>query len=146
MLRVRWPYRRCILLHRLKTFVLLAAASILLASHADAFELLMLRRAGCPWCIAWDREIGPIYAKTDLGRRVAIRFIDLDHGDTSKFRLASPVHFTPTFVLVEEDREIGRIEGYPGEDFFWGRLEGMLPSRSEKAGSEVVQRRRGEPP
>ena len=40
--------------------------------------------------------------------------------------LVSPIRFTPTFVLVDDGREIGRIEGYPGEDFFWGLLERLL--------------------
>jgi hypothetical protein len=134
------------LMRRLKACVVLMIASILFASHADALELLMFRRQGCPWCDAWDREIGPIYAKTDLGGRIAIRFIDLDHGNGMKLKLESPVHFTPTFVLIQEDREIGRIEGYPGEDFFWGRLERLVPNPSEKLGNEVVERRRGETP
>jgi hypothetical protein len=135
-----------LLMHRLRMCVVLVMASILFAARADAFELLMFRRAGCPWCAAWDREIGPIYAKTDLGRRITIRLIDLDHGVGMKFELESPVHFTPTFVLIDDGREIGRIEGYPGEDFFWGRLERLVPSPSEKLGDEAVQRRRGEPP
>jgi thioredoxin-related protein len=133
-------------MHYVKTCVVLMAASILLATHADAFELLMFRRAGCPWCAAWDREIGPIYGKTELGRRIAIRFIDLDQRDALKFKLESPVRFTPTFVLLDEDREIGRIEGYPGQDFFWGRLQGLVPSAPEKLGNEAVERGRGEAP
>tara|TARA_B100000686_G_C16664781_1_gene902962 strand:+ start:453 stop:608 length:156 start_codon:yes stop_codon:yes gene_type:complete len=28
------------------------------------------------------------------------------------------VGFTPTFILVEEGRAIGRIMGHPGESFF----------------------------
>jgi hypothetical protein len=27
---------------------------------------------------------------------------------------------------VEDGREIGRIRGYPGEDFFWGLLGEMI--------------------
>jgi hypothetical protein len=34
--------------------------------------------------------------------------------------------FTPTFVLVQNGRELERIEGYPGEDFFYGMLGVML--------------------
>ena len=92
----------------------------------------MFRRAGCPWCAAWDREIAPIYGKTDIGRQ-ALRFdsLDLAHVDEMKLALRRPVRFTPTFVLVDRDREIGRIEGYPGEDFFWGMLERLLPTSSE---------------
>ncbi|MEM9523423.1 MAG: hypothetical protein AAF982_05430, partial [Pseudomonadota bacterium] len=37
-----------------------------------------------------------------------------------------PVIYTPTFVLMKDGREYGRIEGYPGEDFFWGLLGRMI--------------------
>ncbi len=94
----------------------------------------MFRRAGCPWCAAWDREIAPIYPKTDVGSRVPVRLIDLDHVGGMKIVLKSPVRFTPTFVLVDEDREVGRIEGYPGEDFFWGMLERLLQTPPMKTG------------
>ena len=119
-------------MHRLKWAVLLVAA-ISFAPAATALELVMVRRAGCPWCAAWDREIAPIYGKTDIGRQAPVRFVDLEHMSEMKLALQSPVRFTPTFVLVDEDREIGRIEGYPGEDFFWGMVERLLPT-SPKVG------------
>jgi hypothetical protein len=94
---------------------------------ATALELVMYRRAGCPWCAKWDREIGPIYAKTDIGRRAPLHVVDLDRERGPDIGLKRPVRYTPTFVLVDGGREIGRIEGYPGEDFFWGLLERLLP-------------------
>jgi hypothetical protein len=121
-------------MRRSTTCIVLLAASILLAVPAQAFELLMFRRVGCPWCAAWDREIGPVYPRTDIGRRIPIRFIDLDQDDATKFRLKGPVHYTPTFVLIEEDREVSRIEGYPGPDFFWSRLENLVPERAHTTG------------
>ena len=30
-----------------------------------------------------------------------------------------PIRYTPTFVLAEDGKEVGRIEGYPGDEFFW---------------------------
>ena len=92
----------------------------------------MFRRAGCSYCLTWDRVIGPIYPKSDLGRRAPVRMIDLDRALPVSAQLHLPVHFTPTFVLIDDGREVGRIEGYPGEDFFWGlveRLVEMLPPR-----------------
>ena len=44
----------------------------------------------------------------------------------SGFAFATPVVLTPTFVLMEDGAEAGRIEGYPGEDFFWGLLGQMI--------------------
>ncbi len=86
----------------------------------------MYRRAGCPWCAAWDREIGPVYPKTDIGRRLPVRFVDLDKPSGEQIFLTSPVRYTPTFVLVADRREIARLEGYPGEDFFWGQLDRLF--------------------
>lgn len=116
------------------TWIALVAAVTSFAPAATALELVMFRRAGCSWCAAWDRDIGPIYDKTDVGRRVPIRFIGPERVSEMKSALKSPVRFTPTFVLVDEDREIGRIEGYPGADFFWGRLEGLLPPPPDDGG------------
>jgi thioredoxin-related protein len=115
-------------MHRMQGLLAVLVASVLFASTADAFELLMFRRAGCSWCGAWDREIGPLYARTDVGQRIPVRHVDLDRDDVTQFKLSEPIRFTPTFVLVEGNREIARIEGYPGEDFFWARLERLIPS------------------
>lgn len=100
---------------------------------AWAAELVMFRRAGCPYCQTWDRVIGAVYPKSDLGRQFPLRMVDLDRDPPLEAKLARTVRFTPTFVLVDEGREIGRIEGYPGEEFFWGLLEKLgrsLPSPS----------------
>jgi thioredoxin-related protein len=104
------------------TFAVLLA----LAAPARAAELYMYRSPGCPYCAAWDRAIGPIYGKTDLGRRAPLRHVDVTSRSQPQVVLTAPVRFTPTFVLVHEGRELGRIEGYPGEDFFWGLLERLM--------------------
>lgn len=96
--------------------------------------LLMAQEAGCYWCAKWNNEIADIYPKTAEGRAAPLQRYDL-HGETPDVEFDRRVHFTPTFVLVNEGREIGRIEGYPGEDFFWGLL-GML---IEKAGISPEQ-------
>jgi thioredoxin-related protein len=126
-------------MRRLPIWIALLAAGLLLAPAADAYELVMFRRAGCPWCAAWDRDIGPIYAKSEVGRRTPLRHVDLDRDAGLKLRLKSPVRFTPTFVLVDGDREIGRIEGYPGEDFFWGLLERLTARPPAEPSSEPAR-------
>src|SRR5882757_11465849 len=98
---------------------------IFLAGAAGAAELVMYRRDGCPWCAKWDREIGPIYPKTDFSKRVPLRPINLDH-DRDLPITHGAIRYTPTFVLVENAKEVGRIEGYPGDQFFWPRLGNLL--------------------
>jgi len=113
--------------------ILLVAASV-----AEAAELVMFRRDGCPWCAMWDREIGPIYGKTDIGRRVPLRMVDLPRERNAGIRTRGPILYTPTFVLVANGEELGRIEGYPGDAFFWGLLERLvatLPAGGQKGAS-----------
>ena len=117
--------------------LLLAVAAALPGSSADAAELVMYRRAGCPWCQAWDREIGPVYGKTEIGRRLPVRLVALE-GERPHVSLVSPIIYSPTFVMVDQDREVGRIEGYPGPDFFWGLLERLAQQLSPQTSNETI--------
>lgn len=95
----------------------------------------MVEQAGCHYCAQWKKEIGPIYPKTAEGQFAPLQMIDISVRDPEAFRYARRVTFTPTFVLVDETgAELGRIEGYPGEDFFWWVLEKMLRENTDFEG------------
>src|ERR1035437_9590845 len=49
-------------------------------SNARAAELVMFEQAGCAWCEAFDREIAPIYGKTEEGLRAPLRRVDTAQG------------------------------------------------------------------
>lgn len=112
----------------LRTLALICALALPIAAWADTY-LLMAEEDGCYWCGKWNEEIAHIYPKTAEGRIAPLRRYDL-HSETPGASLEKRVSFTPTFILVEDGREVGRIEGYPGEDFFWGLLTMMF----ERAG------------
>ncbi|KAA5596256.1 hypothetical protein F1193_15820 [Blastochloris sulfoviridis] len=95
---------------------------------AWAAELLYVRDAGCPYCRAFEAQVRPAYDKTPEGRRAPLRQVEFRGRDLEAFTLTRPVRYTPTFVLVEGGVEIGRIEGYPGDEFFWSRLGQLLES------------------
>lgn len=96
------------------------------AASALAAELVVYRRDGCPFCGRFEREVAPVYAKTREGGRAPLRRVDLPAGGISGAGLAEPVIATPTFVLVDRGREIGRITGYLNDDMFWGLLGQLL--------------------
>jgi hypothetical protein len=97
---------------------------------AYAAELLMIERHGCHWCERWNAEIGPIYPTTTEGARAPLRRVQIrELPDDVTF--ASPPIFTPTFVLVDEGRELGRIEGYAGDEFFWFVLTNLLDAHPD---------------
>jgi hypothetical protein len=110
--------------------VVLAAGAfgtgVLAAGPAGAAELVMFRAPGCSWCAAWDREVGDAYPKSPEARVAPLREVQLNRDPDGGLALDRRVRYTPTFVLAHEGVEIGRIEGYPGEHFFWGRLDELL--------------------
>ncbi len=106
--------------------LLVCVYSFGVVSAARAAELIMFEEQGCPWCERWRKEIGVAYPSTPEGKRAPLRRIDISQARASGVQLASPVVVSPTFVLADKGREIGRIIGYPGADFFWGLLAELL--------------------
>ena len=102
-------------------------------STAQAAELVMFEQAGCSWCEAFDRDIAPIYGKTEEGRRAPLRRLDVAQNLPPDLAFLDVERLTPLFVLVDRGREIGRIRGYPGEDHFWGLL-GVLMKKLDASG------------
>lgn len=93
---------------------------------AVAAELLYVHDPSCGYCREWERAIGPSYPGSSEGKRAPLRPMLIRDVPRAGLALRSAVRYTPTFVLLEGDREIGRIEGYPGPEFFWFRLDELL--------------------
>jgi len=110
---------------RLQAWFAAAAVLVVLApgvTPARGAELLMFESAACEWCEIWDQEVGVVYDKTAEGRLAPLRRIDIYETRPADLRPVRGIVYTPTFVLWERGREVGRIIGYPGEDGFWGLL------------------------
>lgn len=86
----------------------------------------MFEEPDCPWCKRWRDDIGVAYPKSKEGQRAPLRRVMVHDQAKAGVTLASPVVFSPTFVLVRDGGEVGRIQGYPGADFFWGMLAELL--------------------
>lgn len=107
-------------------FVIFTLLLTPMALSAQDVRLLMGDEQGCVWCERWTEELGPIYPKTAEGRAAPLLRQDVHDPLPEGIELARGLHFTPTFVLLVDGQEKGRMEGYPGEDFFWGLLGMML--------------------
>jgi thioredoxin-related protein len=106
--------------------MLWAAALVAVAQGVAAAELVMFEDPGCPWCRRWHAEIGPGYPRTDEGRLAPLRRVDIKDQAKAGVALKQPVIVTPTFVLVEDGQEVGRVVGYAGSEFFYGLLGDVL--------------------
>lgn len=109
-----------------KSFLVAALAMIATATSAPAAELVMFEQAGCVWCMRWNDEIGPAYPNTPEGKIAPLRRVDIHKPLPEDLKNIRVERFTPTFVLVENGKEIGRMRGYTGDEFFWFLLTEML--------------------
>lgn len=94
--------------------------------QAMAAELLLFDTRGCYWCERWISEVGPYYHKTREGQIAPLRLVSLDKPRPVDLTWIQGVRASPTFVLIDQGREIGRIVGYDDEQVFWARLGEMM--------------------
>jgi len=110
--------------------VAISGAALLQPARAGSATLIMVEERGCIYCLRWDKDVGRGYARTAEGRAAPLRRVRRDAG---VLRALAPVVYTPTFILVRDGREVGRITGYPGQLYFWDELSDMMA----KAGIEA---------
>jgi hypothetical protein len=109
--------------------VVISLLMALLPARADVagFEgrttLVMVDAIDCGYCRKWEREVGVGYPKSDEGRTAPLTKIR--RGD-ARLKAFSGLAYTPTFILVVNGQERGRIVGYPGADFFWAELDRLI--------------------
>jgi len=110
--------------------------AMIFAVPAQAAELVMIDQEGCHYCEVWTEEIGPIYPKTAEGQFAPLRRVDI-HDIPEELKLESHPAFTPTFILVEENQELARIEGYPGDLFFWPMISRMFEEHTDYSNPDL---------
>jgi thioredoxin-related protein len=96
------------------------------ARAADALELLFVERSGCPYCALFKREALQAYIASELNLSAPLRRASLDDGQPTGASLDEPVRFTPTFVLLRDGREVGRVVGYTDNALFFGAVERLI--------------------
>ncbi len=95
-------------------------------SQTTAAELILYGEPGCIYCAKWRQTIGPIYAKTAEGKKAPVRELLVAEGKGGGNGLASAIVFSPTFVLMNDGKEVGRFLGYQNDEFFWFTLDRLL--------------------
>ena len=98
------------------------------AEQARSLELVFITSEHCPFCKAWERDVGQIYDSTPYALKARLRRVDLGDVVSALPAGAVKVFGTPTFLIVENNTEIGRIEGYQSSEmFFWALSEYINP-------------------
>lgn len=89
-------------------------------------QLVMFESAACTYCEIWHEEIGSILPKTSEAEQVDLRLVDINDDRPDDLAHIKGVVYTPTFVLMDDGEEIGRIIGYAGDHFFWWMLDELI--------------------
>ena len=87
----------------------------------------------CAYCKAWENEIANIYLKTEFEDEFKLSFINFfSNVELENYGISKTVKVTPTFIFVKDKMEVGRIEGYNGQELFWWQVDEIIKSSSIK--------------
>lgn len=103
-----------------------APPAVAAQAATSSVQLLMVEQRGCVYCRQWDREIAPGYGATTTGRAAPLARVDIRGPWPDGLALDRRPYVTPTFILLRDNQEMARIEGYPGKTRFYPMMETML--------------------
>lgn len=98
-------------------------------TRATKFQLVVLEADGCIYCNVFRRQLLPAYEASLHGKKAPIRFIDINDPALGELGLTQPVGLVPTFVVLENNEEIGRIPGLVGRHDFFRALDYIFAGR-----------------
>lgn len=89
-------------------------------------ELVVMEAPGCIYCTIFRRDVLPDYVASPRSKELPIRFVDINDEAANNLGIDSPVDMVPTFVVLKNNKEIGRIPGYTGPEFFFHTINYLL--------------------
>lgn len=94
---------------------------------ADAtMEIVVMEAPGCIYCTLFRRDVLPSYAASQQAKDVPIRFVDVNEEAADALGLDSPIDIVPTFVVLRNNHEVGRIPGYVGPENFFHSINHLI--------------------
>lgn len=106
--------------------IVIAAFLMLWTLPSWAMELVMIEQEICPYCKLFDSEVGEQYSSTEAGKRAPLRRVNVKESWPEDLKGISHGQLTPSFILVDDGKELGRFRGYSGHKEFWALLQQLL--------------------
>ncbi|MEQ1577583.1 MAG: hypothetical protein ABL894_08020, partial [Hyphomicrobium sp.] len=72
------------------------------------------------------RDVWTSYETSQRARSVPMRFLDLNAEAFATLDLDGPIESVPTVLVLQRGKEIGRIPGYVGPEFFFHSIDRLL--------------------
>ncbi len=85
-----------------------------------AARLIMVTSEHCPYCQAWERDVGAVYDKSSYAAKLPLSRVGIGSKMPQNVAIKKPIVGTPTFLIILNGEEIDRQRGYvDAEMFFW---------------------------
>lgn len=101
-------------------------ANIIGGQTAENLQLVVLEAPGCTYCNLFRKYVVAAYETSPKSRSLPLKFIDLNDEAYAELGLDGPVDMVPTTVLLQNNREIGRIPGYVGPENFFHAVNHLM--------------------
>ena len=99
---------------------LVALFFIAITHNAAAARLIMVTSEHCPYCQAWERDVGVAYDKSPYAAKLPLSRVGIGSEMPENVAIKKPIVGTPTFLIILNGQEIDRKRGYvDAEMFFW---------------------------
>ena len=93
---------------------------------AGAFQLVVMEADGCTYCGIFRRDVLPSYEASERAKDMPVRFIDVNDVEKARLDLQAPVNIVPTFIVMKDNKEVGRIPGYLGPENFYPTIKYLM--------------------
>ena len=95
----------------------------------QTLRLVVMTAPGCIYCGLFRRDVQPSYETSPHGAEIPLNYIDINDDAADKLELKSPIEIVPTVVLLEGNKEVGRIPGYVSPENFFHAFNYLLAQR-----------------
>ena len=111
----------------LKRFLVALFFIAITHNAAAAARLIMVTSEHCPYCQAWERDVGVAYDKSPYAAKLPLTRVGIGSEMPENVAIKKPIVGTPTFLIILNGQEIDRQRGYvDAEMFFWWLSEHMV--------------------
>lgn len=103
-----------------------------LPASVVAAELVVYSTKDCAITQRFRRDVSEQYTRTLAGQTFPLHLVNIE--GNAGVVLSAPVTTSPTFVFVDEGREIARFVGYPGRQHFLKLTNAAAEAFAEQKG------------
>lgn len=96
------------------------------APKAAGLQLIVMEAPGCAYCDLFRRDVLPSFAASERAKNLPVRFLDVNDLELANLDLQTDIEIVPTFVLVRNNKEVGRIPGYVAPATFFRSISHLL--------------------